>query len=43
MDLYGHLYPDEMDEWAQRLDDQLRADCGQNDDEDSPDENGESS
>lgn len=40
MDLYGHLYPDQRDEWAQHLDDQLRADGGQNDDEDSPGENG---
>jgi len=38
LDLYGHLYPDEMDTWATRLgdiaSDVMRTECGQDDDGD---------
>jgi len=41
LDLYGHLYPDEMDTWADRLDGlshgQMWPEGGQNDDEDDED------
>lgn len=42
MDLYGHLYADEMDTWAERLDqaaglDDVRPECGQNGDPDADD------
>lgn len=38
MDLYGHLYADEMDTWAERLDEaaqqsDVRPECGQTDDD----------
>ena len=35
LDLYGHLYPDEMDIWADRLgeiaSESMRPECGQDD------------
>jgi integrase len=38
LDLYGHIYPDEMDIWADRLgelaEQAMRPDCVQNDDPD---------
>lgn len=49
MDLYGHLYADEMDTWADRLDetlvDPMRPECGQASDDDleDPDIEGDTS
>lgn len=42
MDLYGHLYADEMDTWAEHLDqaaqhDDVRPECGQPDDDEGDD------
>jgi integrase len=40
LDLYGHLYPDEMDRWADRLGEiaeRMRPECGQTGDHDGDD------